>query len=497
MVAYLFGVGKMYEQDMLQQQAMAFLQRGLWLEAEALYRRIIELCPTNADSHYNLAWVLRRQGKMDEAKQAYLKTLELGVRGPEEVLLNIAAICSDQRLNDRSEHYLQRALTVSADYVPALFNLAALYEEKGKKEAAVKLYRQILDKVPGHVETMSRVLNMQSREDLDKSLIAKLYNTLRKATNLSQLEQEAGFFALGRAYDTLHEYEQAFSYYRMANRLCERRNKAYDAGKMEADVTKLIGTTTAERREEHSKHSAEQPIFICGMFRSGTTLAEQILAGHSQINAGGELELLTRFTEGRDIIEIMQDKVQIASLADNYIDAVRKMFPLAERVTDKRPDNFIYLGLIRAMFPNAKVICTLRHPLDTCLSVYFQHLSGALPYASSLMDIAHYYIQYVRLLKHWLQIMPDNIHLLRYENLIEAPEESCKKMLDFCELPWQPQCLEFHLSDSSVKTASVWQVRQTIYKSSMGRWRSYEPYLLEVSAYLQRELGEDNYYFAQ
>jgi hypothetical protein len=159
-------------------------------------------------------------------------------------------------------------------------------------------------------------------------------------------------------------------------------------------------------------------------------------------------------------------------------------------VTDKQPDNFVYLGLLKAIFPQAKFICTIRNPLDVCISVYFQHLGNELPYSNKLINIAHYFSQYVKLIRHWKSIMADNLFIVDYDNLVVSQTATTEKLLKFCNLPWQDECLEFYSHKNAVKTASVWQVRQPIYQTSVRRSQHYAQHLREVESYLAKHLPD-------
>jgi hypothetical protein len=164
------------------------------------------------------------------------------------------------------------------------------------------------------------------------------------------------------------------------------------------------------------------------------------------------------------------------------------LFPGAKTVTDKRPDNFIHLGLIKALFPCARIVYTRREAVDNCLSVYFQQLGGALAYATDLEDTAHYYRQHERLMNHWKVCFPENIFTVDYDELVRSPEPLLRQLLDFLGLEWNDRCLAFQHTDNLVKTASVWQVREELHIRSSGRWRNYEAYVRNVRAVLQNSV---------
>jgi hypothetical protein len=228
------------------------------------------------------------------------------------------------------------------------------------------------------------------------------------------------------------------------------------------------------------------------MFRSGSTLAEQILGAHSRVAVGGEFAFLPTVvrTELAPFPTTMATLPQerLDALAGRYLEAVARLFPHGERVTDKRPDNFLYIGLIKSLFPDARIVHTVRDPLDNCLSIYFLHLDHGMSYALDLADIAHYYVQYRRLMAHWKTLYGADIFDLDYDALVREPRATIERLTQFCRLEWEDACLSFEQSAKAVKTASVWQVREPLYQRSSGRWRNYAAHIAQLQTYL-REAG--------
>lgn len=230
------------------------------------------------------------------------------------------------------------------------------------------------------------------------------------------------------------------------------------------------------------------PIFVCGMYRSGSTLVEQILASHPRVRAGGELELLPAIARrvlvpaGDGLAPLDADIVR--RLRAEYLDGVRARLPGADQVTDKRPDNFLYIGLIRTLFPQARIVHTTRDPLDNCLSVFFLHLDPGTAYAHDLRDIAHWYRQYRRLMAHWKSLYGEAIHDVDYDALVADLGPAVERLLAYCGLPWHEGCLRFHETRTVVNTPSAWQVREPLYTRASGRWRHYARHLGELRAAL-------------
>jgi hypothetical protein len=215
------------------------------------------------------------------------------------------------------------------------------------------------------------------------------------------------------------------------------------------------------------------------MPRSGTTLAEQILASHPDVFGAGEVRFWDRpFIRLEQALQAGRLEECVAKVAGEYLDRVGAKAGAAPRVTDKLPANYLYAGVSQRIFPRARIIHMRRHPLDTCLSVYFQNFFNAGPYANDLGDLAHYYGEYRRAISHWHRVLPADVLLeVPYEELVTDTESWARRMLEFIGLPWDPRCLEFHRTERVVMTASKWQVRQKVTTSSVGRWRNYEKHI--------------------
>jgi hypothetical protein len=231
-----------------------------------------------------------------------------------------------------------------------------------------------------------------------------------------------------------------------------------------------------------------RPLFVCGMFRSGSTLVEQILSGHPHVASGGELDFLPMLVHN-ELAPFPQAMARLRDersreLAAHYVSLLARLHPGARRVVDKRPDNFLYIGLIKTLFPTARIVHTTRDPLDNCFSVYCLHLDHAMPYALDLLDIGHYYREYRRLMAHWRACYGPDIVDVAYDRLVREPQPVIAKVLAATGLDWDDRCLAFHDRPHAVKTASVWQVRQPLYQHASGRAQRYAPHLDALAAYL-------------
>jgi Tfp pilus assembly protein PilF len=475
------------------QQATALRHAGRWLEAEHAYKVVLSNEPNLPECWYNLALVQRQIGRFESALACYEEALKLGATKPEEIHLNRGVIFSDElRRPEAAEKELATALELNPHYIPALQNLANLKEEYGDRAGALALYERILSLNPSQYEALARFATLKTVTVADDDLIAKLRQAIARPSSTAG-EKASLLFALGMLLDGSGAYDEAFEAYSAANRFS--RGSAppgtvlYDRARHEALVDELIETFTPERCLQSAPASGDPPLFICGMFRSGSTLAEQVLAAHPRVTAGGETTLLPRLVRSNLApfpSSLKQASAQrLAAMANWYRTSLAALFPSSDLVTDKRPDNFIHIGLIKTLLPNARIVHTTREPLDNCLSVFFTHLDPSVGYALDLMDTGHYYRQYRRLMAHWKSLYGDDILDFDYDTFVREPRPSAERLLKFLDLEWNDACLEFHEAKGVVKTASVWQVRKPLYNHASGRSRHYMKHLTQLQEYLQ------------
>jgi tetratricopeptide (TPR) repeat protein len=479
--------------QILLRSAVALEKAGRLAEAEAAYLRVLASWPDLPDTWYNLARLQRQAGRFDAALASYQQALERGVSEPEEVHLNRGVIYSDcLRQDEAAERELHAALALKPTYVPALLNLANLREDFGRHAEAGALYERILALEPRCHTALARYAGLQKIAGPDDPLVARLRAAIADARTTPADRAELGF-ALGKALDSCGAWDTAFAAYTAANR-DSRRSAAPGTGVYDRRAhTRLIDELIASFRPGQPAAAplpqSDRPVFICGMFRSGSTLAEQILAAHSRVAAGGELAFLPSLVRtGLAPFPAAMANVtpaQLEQLAARYLDTLARLFPRGERVTDKRPDNFLYIGLIKRLFPGARIVHTTRDPLDNCLSIHFLHLDHSMSYALDLADIAHYYVQYRRLMAHWKSLYGADIFDLDYDALVREPRPVIERLTQFCGLEWEEACLSFEQAARAVKTASVWQVRERLYQRSSGRWRNYAAHLAPLQAYLR------------
>lgn len=467
----------------MSQEAEAHLRRaqtaraaGRAAEAAEAYEALLEIRPDLPDSWFNLALMRRAAGRPEAALDAYAEALARRVSGPEEAHLNRAVILSDDLGRpDEAEAELGRALALRPDWVPALLNLGNLHEDRGERDAARATYARALERAgpQDRALVLARLANASRFDVPDDPLIDRLRQVL-DATAGAADRAELGF-ALGRALDEAGAYDAAFDAYAAANAEARRATGArYDRAAQTAFVDRSIAAFGSA--ETGGGGDRRPPVFILGMFRSGSTLVERILAAHSGVVSGGELGLLpglVRRIAGYPETAATADPATLEAWRQVYLDGVRTARGGSGLVTDKRPDNFLHIGLIKRLFPDARIIHTVRDARDVCLSNFFLHLDPSMAWAMDLEDAAHWLGQHDRLTSHWKALYPD-ILTVRYDDLVGDFEVQARRILDHCGLPWEAGVSDFHAASGAVRTASVWQVREPIYQRSAGRWRNYE-----------------------
>jgi tetratricopeptide (TPR) repeat protein len=472
------------------QRAVACLARGDWPRAVDCYRELLAEDPGLSDDWYNYAYALRQVGEFAPALEAYGKALERGAGQPEEIHLNRAAILSTELQRDEAaEQELRQALTCNADYAPALLNLGNLLEETGRRDEALQCYRR-LEVLEGAdrslvLEARARLAHLDPPASADDRRLDELERAAL-APGIDAALRANLFLALARNLDRLALHDRAFEAMRAGKRAAAQTAGGYRPARQERLVDALIDAFPSSGCEALTSCAGDaRPVFVCGMYRSGSTLIEQVLSAHGEVVTGGELDLLPRLV-ARSLPAFPEsarslDAATAQRIAQDYLGEVRVRLPdVATRhvFTDKRPPNFLFIGLICRLFPDARIVHTCRHPLDTALSIFMQHLDArAAPYANNLADIGHYYVQYHRLMRHWKTLFPGRIQDVAYERLVDDPESEIRSLLEFLGLAWDPGCLAFHRQKTTVRTASYWQVRRPLYRSAAGRWQHYRHHL--------------------
>jgi tetratricopeptide (TPR) repeat protein len=495
---------------------LAYAEAKQFDKAEESFREAIGLSPSIPMNYVQLGKLLQSSGREAEALAAYKKADQLQP-GSLETLLAISRLSFNQNLTEEAFAYANSALCADSNSTEARLLLAATLIDQGmaaqaqvhlqtvlsspeKNGAAFSLLgmqMQALGRLAEADAAFNKSIDIQPEQGI--SYCALLRNsrvltssqpmldrmeTLIANSDLNPRGLSFLHFGLGKAYDDLAQYERAIAHFDRANEIAYRLkfgSQTWDRTRLSHYVDWTIETFTREFVERHSLQSnaSESPIFVVGMMRSGTTLVEQILSSHSQVEGAGEQPFwLTHAHEavqpGTSVLKLPV----LRRLSDAYLEKMRALFPKSVRITDKMPGNYRVLGVLAAAFPKAKFVHTRRNPIDTCLSIYMTPNRIANEFANNRENIVFAYRQYQRLAEHWERTLPpERLLTVEYEGLVSDPEPVVRRLLDFCGLDWEEKCLHHEQNERSVITPSVWQVRQPIYTNSVARWRRYEPWL--------------------
>jgi tetratricopeptide (TPR) repeat protein len=458
----------------------ALKESGQLAEPLALYSRAVELEPRNAAAQEDLGYMLLESRRIAQAEAAFRRALtlrEASARGH----LGLAATLRVQGRTAEAEASCARALELQPENPEALALLGELHADRGRFPEARAQFERAIAVKPDFAAGYASIASLQRMRPEDEAWLAGATRLL--ARPLPAAQQAQLHFALGKYCDDVARYDEAFAHYRQANELTLRGSSGYDGARLEALIGRVMQLCTPAlmRSPAATAAASAQPLFIIGMPRSGTSLAEQILASHPDVFGAGEVRFWDRafLVLEREAAAGAERLAQaLPRVAHDYLAELPPGAAAALRVTDKMPANFLYAGVIHAALPQARFIHMQRHPLDTCLSIYFQHFFNVSQYANDLAGLRHYYTQYRRLMGHWREVLPAGTLLeVPYEGLVADAELWTRRMLEFAGLPFDARCLEFYRSERVVITASRWQVRQKLHGGSSGRWRNYEKHL--------------------
>ena len=442
------------------------------------YKRYLGYQPGSAIAAFNYAYNLCKDARFEAAIDMYQRSLKLGISEQEEVHLNIANIYMDH-LHDhgKAKEHLQKALAINPGYASAFYNLGNLAEQEGHREEAARNFEMCLQADPTNETALARLADTRKFAELGDALLARLATTGQNSNNSDV------HFALGKAYEQLRDFDMAWQHFSRGNALDQRAMPAYNPGRAES-LFNCITELCDRKWLDQFKGQSSEPVFICGMFRTGSTLLEQVLASHPGFSAGGESEFFPRLV-AREFPDypVGLDKVSpgnLRSWQQQHKQQLSELFGESSRLTDKRPDNFLYIGLIKAVLPSAKFVITERDWRDVATSIYSVRLGGSQAYATSLENIRHYIALQSRLIDHWESVLGNDLMRVRYEDLVLQPQPTVTGLLHWLGETWDERCLSFHELRNSVKTASVWQVREPLHPKSVGRWQNYKQQFEDV-----------------
>jgi tetratricopeptide (TPR) repeat protein len=457
-------------------------------EAVASYHRALEIKPDFSEAHNNLGGALMDLGQREKAMACYRRALEFNPSFA-EAHNNLGCVLGDLGQLDEAIASCRRALQIKPGYAGAHRSLGRVLIALGKMDDAERFLTKALELGPNEWSSLSALLSLvpYRPEDPRFNHLDAVYD---RRGALPPDEQIKLNFAMGKAMESIGQYDRSFNAYEEGNRLHYIRHP-FDETKPQHLLEMLCAYFTSDLFKKVADLAAalpviqddRVPIFIVGMPRSGTTLIEQMLASHPSLFGAGELNTISELASKvvcplLDSLEWDSFPVELRKLGREYIDEVWKLAPNARYITDKMPGNYQYLGLIHLMLPNAKIIHSMRDPMDTCFSCYALRFKFGHEYSYDLETLGRQYLRYRRLMAHWRSVLPEGRILdVRYEDNVADPEREARRLLEYLGLPWDPACLNFHENKRAVLTPSAVQVRKPIYSSSVARWKHYETHL--------------------
>ena len=467
--------------------------RGDHPKALLEFDRALLADPGSYPAWYNRGEALQELSRTKEAVQAYLSAAD-AAGSDVDLILAVATALREAGALEEARRCHERALALAPDYPPAENALGNLLAMEGELEGAESHYRRAIALKPGYAGAFHNLVDVVRLEPRD-ALWPRLMALAERADHLAPQDTTALHFTLGRVWEVQGDYTRAFSHFDAGNRL-KRAQINYDEARQKKFFEDFIQVFTPEFIAARSLDNPDaRPVFIVGMPRSGTTLVEQILASHPEVHGAGEVHALRNALReelppdpadyGLPEALAHADAVALARGAARYSAWLDAQAPGARKVTNKLPGNMVFVGLIHLLYPEARIVHCSREPLDTCLSCYTKLFTTGHPFSYELGELGRFHAMYQKLMQGWRKALPDVMLELSYESLVADFEGQVRRLLAFCDLPWDEACLRFHESERSVRTASLAQVRRPIYSNSVGRWKNYEKELAPLIAALK------------
>jgi len=472
----------------------ALKDNGRYQEALERFKMAVKIKPDYVEAYANMAIALTKLENYEQSAGYAQKAIDLNP-GYAPAYLEMGCALLNMNRTDSAKAHFFKAVEIQPVYPNVYSNLGTCYVREGEPAMAKKYFTIALEQKSGYASVLYQLANIEKAVPGDPRF--KTISSAAKQTHKPE-DLRHCYFALGKMYADIKDYDKSFQYYRKANEMRLKLTKtAFHPGEHKDSIRRMIACYDDQffKKRNGLGSQSQVPVFILGMPRSGTTLVEQILSSHSSVIGGGELNHLDAIAGEITKEKKLATKLMVASAMDgamaeaaagSYLRRLEKdIGQLPARVTDKMPFNFMYLPMIALMFPNAKIIHCARNPMDTCLSAFFQNFSEELLFTSNLDHLAIYYQEYQKLMAHWKKVLPMPVLDVSYEDVVDDQAFWTKKILAFCKLEWEDACLKFYRQERSVATASAWQVRQKIYTSSKKKWQKYEKHLGPLAALMQ------------
>ncbi|MGB5325882.1 MAG: sulfotransferase [Pseudomonadales bacterium] len=457
-------------------------QKGRQDIALKLITKAIEIKPDYDEAHNNLGTVLKSLGRLQDAVTHYQLSIKLKPEAADPYY-NVATAYEKLDLEDEAIAYYLRSIELNPRFAAAHFNLGNVYRRLGKFDDAVAHFRNAISIIPDYAEAYRVIARIKEHSAYDDDI--KAMESLISQPTVSEQKKMHLAFGLGKAFEDLGNNQRTFEFIERGN-VIKRQSFDLKIKNWDRYIERQMAVFTPALFERHrdagcSDHTA---VFILGMPRSGTSLVEQILASHADVHAAGEVRTLGDIIEAAfDIATFPENVLQAKSESfkqpgERYIELMRQHATRATRITNKTPDNFKIIGMIKLILPNAKIVHCQRNPMDNCWSLYKNYFSrNDQKYSYDQVELGLYYKGYLKLMKHWHRVLPGFIYDIQYEKIIAEQEPQTRALLEFCGLDWDDACLKFYQTERVVKTASAAQVRRPVYKSSVESWKRYEKQL--------------------
>jgi tetratricopeptide (TPR) repeat protein len=466
-----------------------------WKHAEKLLRRALELAPQFHDARIDLARVLKNLDRIEEAIDCTAMAIAEMPRNAYALYMH-ASMLSLGNQSETALLFYRRAIRIREHHPAAWVGMGHLLKTLGRTDEGIEAYNKAIEQMPDFGEVYWSLANLKTYRFTDEQ-VTDMERRLENE-DLGDDDRVHFQFTLGKAWEDRKCWEKAFAYYDQAC-AAHRMKIAYDPVETEVMNDRIRQVFTAEflkQREEQGSLKSPTPIFILGLPRSGSTLLEQILSSHSQVEGTAELADIAKLTstvsrqfKGLAYPEAVErlSAMDWQQYGENYLERTHRHRQGLPFFTDKMPNNFPSIGFILTILPNAKIIDARRHPLDSCFGSLKQHFAHGQSWSYDQMEIAEYYLEYRKMMRHWHEVLPGKILEVRYEDLVADQAGQTRRLLEFCGLPWEEACLRFYETDRAVRTASSEQVRQPIYTSSIMHWKNFRTQL----APLIEVIGED------
>jgi tetratricopeptide (TPR) repeat protein len=469
--------------DALNNLGASYSKLGRYTQAQEHFRKAIAARPKYAEAHSNLGSSYLMCGQFPEAESSLRRAVNFRPADP-SIRSSLALTLIQLGRLDDARGELEKVLRGAPRYPEGLHGMGMICMAEGRFEEAEDYFKRALVANPQLAAAWSALAGVRKMSSADKLWLKRAEQA---ADSLSAPPEEAGVrFAIGKYFDDIGEYAKAFKSYARANELLRTIAPPYARTDHTQFVNDMIRVYTPESISSVATtgSGSTRPVLVVGMMRSGTSLAEQILASHPAVGGAGELTFwngVVRKHEEQLRRSLLGESLR-RKLAEEYQRKLSEHCPDARHVVDKSPLNSDYLGVIHSVFPQARFIYMRRDPIDTCLSCYFQPFPVSLNFCLDLSDLAHYFTEHARLMAHWRKILPAGTLLeVPYEELVADQEHWTRKILDFLGLEWDERCVQFHKTQRAVLTASRWQVRQPMYRDSVQRWRNYSRFIGPLS----------------